>query len=346
MNDYIKDYYNFVMENRESEPKTEIIKLTEKQHSFQYVGGQITDNKLYGCVNSATKMLKYDISTGDMEFVGDFSCVDFKWTGGGIYEDNLYFFPRVENSLLIYSPTDNTFTKEECEFNYEKEHHYGGVITDNGIIYQPPRNTNHILKWDLNTKKCEKIYINNKEVCRYCSNIIHPNGYIYFIPEKDFDIIKMNIKTEKSEYLKTSFDCMCFNCVIGADGNIYGFRSATGDYGKGIVKINVECDTVELLHTECEFGAYGTKNAINGKIYAIPGYYNDVWEFDPFTNSIKKIYTVNQKCDVHYAGGPIDINGDIYSVPVKADNVLKLSFGHCNKIIPKDIYNKYFRNFY
>lgn len=57
------------------------------------------------------------------------------------------------------------------------------------------------------------------------------------------------------------------------------------------------------------FKAYGTKNGINGKIYSLPGYTSDVWEFDPFTEELKKCHSVSGNEHVYYAGGATDLNG-------------------------------------
>lgn len=120
-----------------------------------------------------------------MTFSGTYSKNDFKWTGGCIYNGKLFSFPHSKNTLLVYDISSDMFKEIDCGFNNTAEHHYGGVCPTDGIVYQPPKNTNHILKWDLKTKSCRKIEINNGQNCRYCGTVIHPDGYIYFIPEKD-----------------------------------------------------------------------------------------------------------------------------------------------------------------
>ncbi len=130
------------------------------------------------------------------------------------------------------------------------------------------------------------------------------------------------------------------------DGNIYGFRSGKGACGSGIVKIDTKTDKVSVLHEDVMFGSYGTKNAINGKIYSLPGYTNDVWEFDPLTQKLKKCYTLRENESVHYAGGAVDVNGDIYAIPVHANTILKISFEKYGINIPNSIYNAFFKDFY
>lgn len=334
-------YTEFLIKNKDLSPDFEFIPLTQKQNRFQFVGGQIVNGYLYAIVNSAEKLLKYNISNGYMNFVGQFDKTDFKWTGGCIYDNVLYSFPRAADSLLVYYPESEAFEEIDCGFKYNGEHHYGGVCTNDGIIYQPPRNTDHILKWDIKNKKTQQIQINNGQICRYCGSLIHPNGYIYFIPEKDFRVIKMKIQTEEINYIDDPVCGMAFNPVAAADGNIYGFRT-----DNGILKIDVLKNKVSILYSDCKIGAYGTKSGINGKLYSLPGYTNDVWEFNPFNENLKKCCSVEEGYRVNYAGGAVDLNGDIYALPVFAENILKISFKKHNVNIPLDIYNIFFKDFY
>ena len=337
----IEKFKEFVGRNRDLSPDFEMIPRTEKQNRFQYVGGQIHNGTLYGIVNSAEKMLKYDISKEIMTFSGQFNSDDFKWTGGCSYNGAIYFFPRSKNNMLKYTPDTDCFEEIDGGLNYGGEHHYGGVCTPDGIIYQPPRNTNHILKWNINNKTCKKIYINNGKACRYCGSIIHPNGNIYFIPEKDFCVIKIDIKTETMSYIDAPVCGMAFNPVVAANGNIYGFRSRNG-----ILKIDTKADKVEILYEDCKTGSYATKCGINGRLYSLPGYTNDVWAFNPFCESLERVYTFDAQNKVNYAGGEVDINGNIYALPVHANNILKISFEKHNVKIPSDIYSAFFKDYY
>lgn len=94
------EYTEFVKKNKDCLPAYELIPLEQKQNRFQYVGGQIENGKLYGIVNSAEKMLRYDMAKDTMDFPGRFDATDFKWTGGCVFEHVLFSFPRSANSLL------------------------------------------------------------------------------------------------------------------------------------------------------------------------------------------------------------------------------------------------------
>lgn len=336
------EYMEFVKKNKHLRPEFQYITLSEKQNSFQYVGGQIFNGKLYAIVNSAEKMLGYDISAKEMNFYGSFDKSDFKWTGGCIYKKKLYSFPRSAKCLLIYNIRKGIFEKGYSMFAYRGEHHYGGVCTKSGIIYQPPRNTDHILKWNIEKKTCEKLYIKKGTNMRYCGSVLHPDGYIYFMPEKDYPVIKMSVETQRIEYIGIIREAMVFNPVIAADGNIYGFRMN----GKGILKIDTKTNEVSVLHGDTSILAYGAKVGINGNIYSIPGNDANVWEFNPFSGELKKIYSVDAIQGVHYAGGATDLNGDIYAIPVHEGKLLKITFGADKISIPENLYDCFFYDFY
>ena len=337
----LEKYRAFVEQNKELTPNFSFVPISEIQNRFQYVGGQIANGKLYAIINSSEKMLTCDLRSGEMDFLGSYAKNDFKWTGGCLYQDMIVMFPRFENTLLIYHIESKTFEEIDCGLHYTAEHHYGGVCTHNGIIYQPPRSTNHILKWDLNEKVCKKIEINAGQVCRYCGSVIHPNGYIYFIPERNCRVLKMNMETEEIVPIGDPICAMAFDPTIAFNGNIYGYSTE-----KGILKIDTENDTVSMICEELETHAYGTKCGINGNLYSLPGYTNDVWEFDPQCEALRKCYSFDAQNKVNYAGGAVDINGDIYGLPVWADNILKISFQKHNVTIPSDIYSLFYKDFY
>lgn len=337
----IQRYHEFVLQNRHLSPVFSQIAIPEKQNSFQYVGGQIFNGTLYSVINSAQKMMSYRLKDQSFHFSSSFSDEDFKWTGGYFYSGIFYMFPRRSCDLLAYDPANDRFETISCKRDYSGEHHYGGVCTRNGMIYQPPRNTNHILKWDISRKHCEAITINNGNNCRYCGSVIHPNGSIYMIPEKDAPVIKIDLETEQICEIGEAVRGMAFNPVIAANGNIYGFRAKNG-----ILKIDTENDSVSILHSDISIRAYGSKCGINGNIYSLPGYTKDIWEFDPFEESLRRCYELSEERSVHYAGGATDRTGDIYGIPVHADSILKISFTDLDMQIPEDIFTSFFTDCY
>ncbi len=337
----MEQYREFVLQNRRLSPHFSQIAIPEKQNSFQYVGGQIFNGTLYSVINSAQKMMSYRLCDQSFRFSSSFGNDDFKWTGGCFYKGIFYMFPRKSHDLLAYDPSCDRFETIPCKTDYPDEHHYGGACTPSGMIYQPPRNTNHILKWDISNKRCETITVNGGANCRYCGSVIHPNGYLYMIPERDAPVIKIDPETDRIFEIGEAVRGMAFNPVIAANGNIYGFRAKNG-----ILKIDPKNDSVSILHEDIPIRAYGSKCGVNGNLYSLPGYTKDIWEFDPFEESLRKCYTLTEERKVHYAGGALDRNGDIYGIPVHADSILIISFNGEDIQIPKEIFDTFFTDCY
>ena len=116
--------------------------------------------------------------------------------------------------------------------------------------------------------------------------------------------------------------------------------------GKGILKIDTQGNSVSVIHKDVYFGAYGTKAGINGKLYSLPGYTNDVMEFDILTGKVKKLFSLGTEFDINYAGGATDSCGSIYALPVHADSILLVDFSEFNKAIPMDLYDAFFKDSY
>lgn len=243
-----------------------------------------------------------------------------KWTGGGYWRNSIYAFPRTSNSLLKITGTD--IEEIPLKNKYEGEHHYSGVLLPNGVIYQPPRNTNHILKIDLNTLAETKIEIINKHFkckTRYCGSLCHPNGFIYIFPENG-RVIKLNPVNDEWCFIGKKISVCCFDAKVGVDGNIYGY----GAYGKGMLCINVYLDTVKILYPEIEFGAFGTKYGVNGKLYSVPGNSNKLFSFDVLHKKLNIVYKFDSNEIEKYAGGATLKDGTIVCAPIRRNSVLNM----------------------
>lgn len=244
----------------------------------------------------------------------------FKWTGGGYWRNSIYAFPRTSNSLLKI--TDTEIEEIPLKNKYEGEHHYSGVLLPNGVIYQPPRNTNHILKIDLNSLNETKIEIINEHFkckTRYCGSLYHPNGFIYFFPENG-RVIKLNPVNDEWCFIGKKISVCCFDAKVGVDGNIYGY----GAYGKGLLCINVYLDAVKILYPEIEFGAFGTKYGVNGQLYSVPGNGNKIFAFDVLHKKLNITFKFDSNEIEKYAGGATLKNGTIVCAPIRRNSVLNM----------------------
>lgn len=336
-------YRNYVTKNRDVEYIVHRKTLPPVQAVHKWVGAQHSSGWLYGIPNDMNAVLKYGRDT--VQYLETMETGCFKWTGGCIWNGFLYGFPRASNCLLKMALDTEKIEYIKLQTDYLKEHHYGGVCTKDGMIYQPPRDTDHILVWNLKTKQARRIYLVNKSenrTFRYCGSILTSNGIIYFLPEMNEKVIKLDTKTEKWDFIGKEMDSMVFDAKMGVDGCIYGYSA----YCPGILKINTNTDSAEMIHPEITPGAYGTKLGVNGHLYSIPGDGDDIWDYNPFTDTVTSIYRFSKEQKAKYAGGVTVKNGNIYAVPARENGLLQLKANGCNSEIPEDLYLEYFSDCY
>ena len=313
--------------------------LVPSNVKHKWVGAQFYHGKIYAIPNDETRILCYDSA---VSYIGYTSDGLFKWTGGCVWNDAVYCFPRTANSFLKI----NEIGLEEIPltYKYKNEHHYSGVCTSDGIVYQPPRNTNHILKTFLNTGVSNRIDIVDRKynvAFRYCGSIIHPNGFIYFFPEGNERVIKLDHETDKWCFIGDKVSTMCFDAKVGLDGNIYGFSA----YSRGIMKIDVLNDAVQMIHEEIEPGAYGTKYGIDGYLYSVPGDGSVIYRYDVETDELEAFFDLRDKEKAKFAGGSICSRGEIIFIPATRDSLVKLQPDRMRDI-PLALMKSFFTDFY
>lgn len=312
-------FLNFVKYNQDIEYSfVEEVLPYELHSTHKYVGVQCSGNRATFIPSDELSVLMKEDNRYKLIF--NLTNQLFKWTGGGCWRNSIYSFPRASNSLLKI--TDSDIEEIPLKNKYEGEHHYSGVLLPNGVIYQPPRNTNHILKIDINTLKETKIEIINEHFkckTRYCGSLCHPNGFIYFFPENG-RVIKLNPVNDEWCFIGKKISVCCYDAKVGTDGNIYGY----GAYGKGILCINIYLDTVKIIYPEIEFGAYGTKYGVNGMLYSVPGNGKRIYAFDVLHKKLKHVFTFNSNEIEKYAGGATLSDGSIVCAPIRKNSVLNM----------------------
>jgi len=320
--------------------KVKEIEIDESNEIYKWVGAVRYNNKMYCIPNGINKFLVYDIKSGEYHFIPiNQENKPFMWTGGCEFNEKIYAFPRTANTLLSLDLKTNEVEKINLGLKYRREHHYGGVQIKDGIIFQPPRDSNHILKIDIKNKIAKKIYILPKLLnmkYRYTSGILHPNNNIYFFPERDGRIMVLNIETEKISFIGDKISTMVFDAAIAEDGNIYGFS----EHEEGILKIDVKNKTSQMIHKEIGVaGCYGSKLGINGKIYGIPGNGNKIYEYDIKNDIVKSVYEIEESTQAKCAGGIITSDGTIYTVPALGNKIYEYQFKEQKEEINEELLN-------
>lgn len=322
------------------------IELNKYNNEYKWVGAVNYCNNMYCITNSIDEVLKINLENNEMKYlkINVKNDKSFKWTGGCIYKNKIYGFPRTSNKLLCIDPSNDEVSTININLNYKEEHHYGGVCTQEGVIYQPPRGNNTILVINLNNFSTHEIKLAPKFLkYRYLSGIEHKNGLIYFFPERNEKVLVLNPKNEKTYLIGNKIDCMVFDAAIGEDDNIYGFSG----YEKGVLKIDTKNQNAEMICKEIGIpGCYGSKLAINGKIYGLPGNGKFFWEFDINKQKAEKIFEVEEDIKAKCAGGIIAKDGSIYTVPALGNKLYKIKFDNDNELTNEQLNSIYFSDNY
>ena len=314
---------------------------------YKWVGGVYYKECFYGIACGCTSVLRMNIKTFKIEYIGELGTSSFKWSGGCVYKDKIYGFMRSANKLLCIDPNLNTIEQIELGLSYSGEHHYGGILAKNGCIYQPPRNTNHILVTNLNNNETHKIMLCSEKLSiefRYCGGVLHNNGFIYIFPEKNGKVIMLDPLTEKFSFIGSRINSMVFDAAIAPDGNIYGFSA----YEKGILKIDVKTQHTKMICTDMGVpGCFGTKLGINGKLYGVPGDGNVLWQFDVATQQVAEIAKIDELGEAKCAGGIVTEDGSIFCVPAFGEYIYRITFKDVKNFISDELmHSKYFTDTY
>lgn len=336
-------YRDYAAQNRAVEYSVFFDSLPPVMTTHKWVGAQSVDSDIYGIPSDMNAVLKF--TAKGSAYLGKLGNNLFKWTGGCIWNGCLYGFSRSSNNLLKMELDTEAMQLIPVGEAYAQEHHYGGICIKDGIVYQPPRDSDHILVWDLKTEKTAKLHLPsepNAGTFRYCGSILHPNGYAYLLPELGEKVIKLNAATGAWSFIGKSIDAMVFDAKVAVDNRIYGFSA----YCDGILRIDVDSEQVDMIHTEIRPGAFGTKLGVNGHLYSIPGDGDAVWDYDPLSDSLECIYRFPQHVVEKYAGGITMRNGDICGMPARQNDLFHLKADGIGLEIPGDVYRDYFVDCY
>lgn len=338
----LAEYKEFVTKNENISYSVSKMKIEPIAAEHKWVGAQYYKDKVYAIPNDAEGMLVLDRKNDSIQIKKCTTNELFKWTGGVIFDGKLYGYPRRAARCFCYDLELDirVDTNDDC-FG---EHHYGGVCTDDGVIFQPPRNSNYINVINIGNNQNTRIKLSSDFLqikYRYCGSVIHPNGYIYMLPEKHEKVIKLNPRNNEWKFIGGFISAMVFDAKIAVDGNIYGYSA----YGNGILKIDVYSDECSVLYDNVYFGAYGSKLGIDGAIYSVPGDGRGIWKYQPTKDELKLVFDVEDDNFAKYAGGVTTPDGEMIYVPATSNQMIILKPSVYN-LIDEQLYKSFFVDSY
>lgn len=318
----------------------------DDDRAYKWVGAQEYRGAFYCVPNGASFVLGWRYpSKIDEIVVPNSSKMPFEWTGGSVVGNELVCFPRSSNYLLKCNLGSRRCSFVDLGQDYRGEHHYGGVVVGAQFVYQPPRNTDHILKISLRDGRSTAIPIAPSFLgakLRYCGSFAHPNGLLYFFPERDERVLVLDPKTDEFAYIGAPVDSMTFDVAMTPDGDLYGFSA----YEDGLLHVGVKDERVEMVGKEYgAMGCYGTKLGVNGKLYGLPGTGNAIYEFDPATTVVERMCIVDGKGLVSCAGGAVARDGSIVAAPAQGRAIFMLTPDD-EVSIPEHLYTTCFADCY
>lgn len=290
---------------------------------YKWVGGVYFQQQIVGIANSGRDCLIIDLGKECASRYGFLPEGTFKWSGGCAWNNCIYGFPRSSSELLCidFKNGDRTIECVPLPINYSGEHHYGGVCTKEGIVYQPPRNTGSILKINLNTGEIMEIWISKKEKkFFYCGSLLHPNGLIYFFPQYKQRVMVLDPRDDKIYFIGKCISSMVFGASIALDGNIYGYSA----YGTGILMIETKTNKTKMIFQDKRFGCYGSILGIYGSVLGVPGDGDLIYEFDPLTKKLSVLEKLQEKGKAKCAGAAMGPDGSIYCIPAMGTKIYVL----------------------
>ncbi len=309
---------------------------------YKWVGGVFFQNKVVGIASGGRDCLIIDVENEQVIRYGSLPEGTFKWSGGCVWNHCIYGFPRRSNNILCIDLSDRRsgIKYKSLSIDYQSEHHYGGVCTDKGIVYQPPRNTDSILKINLNTGETKEIWISKKKKdFLYCGSLLHPNGLIYFFPQYRERVMVLDPVDDRIYFIGKCISSMVFGACVALDGNIYGFSA----YGTGILMIDPKINEVKMMFRDKRFGCFGSVLGVYGKILGIPGDGDVVFEFDPLTKEISVLNKLQERGKAKCAGSAMGPDGSVYCIPAEGKKIYVLRPENRYEI-PDDIINSSYIN--
>ena len=311
---------------------------------YKWVGGVLaSDGNIYAIPNKSSQILTITPKDNSFCLWGSLPVGPMKkWTGGCYWNGFVYGFPRGANSLLKIDYLNKTTEIIDLPISYSSDHHYGGAVTPEGVLYQPPRDGKTILRIDLNNYQVREIVLPKrfaKKSYLYYGGIYHVSGKVYFFPRGRFQkVLYIDVKSEELSYCTGLLaHVSATSAALAPNGMIYAYNS----YTKGILKIDPETNYASIIHQHLPGGYFGTKLGFNGKLYSIPGSSSSIMEMDPATECVRKCAEVIHETNVpaKCAGGAIDTYGNIWCIPAQGNYIRCLRFCDIASVKASDLYS-------
>ena len=307
--------------------------------SLKYAGSVLNSKGLiYSIPSAATNVYilntytnRIDLSSisnltfSNYPVIGNVSAED-KWTGGVLFNDNMYAIPQASKAILKVNTNTNQFSFIDISNLATVSYNWvGGVLAPDSRIYGIPHNINKVLR--INTANDTAINIDISGGTPgaspyYYGGVLAPNGRIYGIPFGAtavlvIDPVAGTSQTDIAGLTGLPAGNKWAGGVLAPNGNIYCVPYDSNN----VLVINTNTNTTSTFSVTGLTGSNkyaGGVLGLDGKIYCSPNSATSVLVIDPVTNTGTITSISNLPSGGLYkwaAGGVLAPNGKIYLTP-------------------------------
>lgn len=244
-----------------------------------------------------------------------------KWSGGIMYQGNLYCMPQASKAILRVNTINNSLSFIDISnvanvtYNY-----FGAVLSTNNLIYGIPHENTNVLRFNPVTNDVSTLAITGLQTTNtyyYGGGVLAPNGLVYGIP---FDASSCLVINPFNNTARADISGLgnlglggskWLGGVLGQDGKIYGIPFSSNN----ILVIDPSSNTTSLIASGLTGGNkfYGGTLGMDGKIYCTPHRSTSMLVIDTTKNPVvlSTITNINNIND-RWSGSTLSPNGKIY----------------------------------
>jgi len=328
----------------------------------KYLGGMASPcgRYIYGVPGHAKRVVRVDVRSGEIDFIGPEYIGEFKWLRGveipgpvmGTNDDGSLAYPSgcclalpcnsEDGCVLKIDPETsqvNTFITDPIPNVEEGWLYHGGNLASDGFVYAIPASASRVMKIDPRLETTEFIGPEYEGKAKWYGGITGADGCIYGLPHNSTGVLKINPKTQEVTILVegtlSEGRWKWHGGIASSDGSkIIGFPN-NADSVLVIDVIKQQVYTVgdsSILrsgyHRVPQDGRYkylGGSLTADGKLaYLFPCDAEYVLRFDMVTDEMKLVGPHLTEGENKFQNGFVGDDGCVYGIPQRSSGVLRV----------------------
>ncbi len=238
----------------------------------------------------------------------EYSKSDFAFSDVVLVDRYLVLVPANVRDIVVYNIDDDCFERitldsdESLKYN---RYNFGIVRAD--TVYMFPLNQNHIVKYNVKSKRIDKISVSDSpldDFSLFNFDYCQVNDSVYFLSSKESLIIRFLLSKEEFEYYRFSDNIGIFNTILHLNNNRFFLSTQNGDF----FEVDFDSGVNRLIQNRIAgFGIFEDIPDKRGPVFASSIKEND--EITVFPYLANMIVKYDLKNDLIYR---VTLNGTIY----------------------------------